>query len=94
MTSTETLTSVFTSVVTSTWKATNLGWMASVRVDGYDWTVLLPPMGRDANGDDEPARAEIFGCEGWGGTEFVTGQATWTQNVAIVDAVMAARRAP
>ncbi|MGW1989611.1 hypothetical protein [Embleya sp. NPDC001921] len=89
----EILREVFAAAVKARWTVTNLGRMASVSAsDGYTWTVLLRPMGRDRKGNDVPVRAEIFGREGWGGSEFATGVATWGQSALIVDAAMAAGR--
>jgi len=83
---------VFASAVHGTWKETNLGAITEVNGAGYTWTVNLPHSERDDQGQKIPAKARITGRSGFGGDEFLDIEATVTQTVAIVDAVMATRR--
>ncbi|MFB7113483.1 hypothetical protein [Streptomyces sp. NPDC056291] len=77
---------IFTAAATATsWKKLNTGLTTTVSHGGYVWTVQLPPS-------EEGAKAEIIACSGYGGTEFMTVQATWGQTFEIVEAAMAATR--
>lgn len=88
-----TFTAVFAVAATSTtWTQTNLGNVTEVSHAGQTWTVLLPGMGTDENGEATPSKARITGHFGFGGTEFADVEATWGQTTGIVDAAMAAFR--
>jgi hypothetical protein len=80
-----TISAVFTAAATATsWKNTNLGPTTEVSTeDGYRYTVRLPKGS---------GKAFIAGRDGYGGGEFLDVEATWSQTLPIVEAVMAATR--
>lgn len=88
-----TFTAVFATAASSTtWTQTNLGKVTEVNHEGQTWTVLLPGMGTDEDGQATPSKARITGRLGYGGTEFTDVEATWAQTMGVVDAAMAAAR--
>lgn len=82
-----TTTAVFTAAGQATaWTRTNLGPRTEISHAGYLWTVELPASGEGV--------AEISGKVGHGGWEFLQAAATPAQTIHIVEAAMAALRAP
>ncbi|MEU0060521.1 hypothetical protein [Streptomyces sp. NPDC006334] len=80
-----TITAVFTAAASSTnWTRTNLGLTTEVNTkDGHQYTVRLPKGS---------GKAYIAGRAGYGGTEFLDINATWSQTFPIVEAALAATR--
>lgn len=91
---TATIPAVFAAAAHATaWTRTNLGKQTEITHEGQTWTVLLPEMTKNENGEPEPTKARITQYQGRGGdVENVDVEATWGQTMLIVDAAVCATR--